>query len=327
MAKHGRRGSNRFAAVSIGAMAAVALLLMAGIAIGMRAAASRAKQPPAKAAASSAAKTATRPPVVPMGSEAPPVPPVTRPATDQVVPVLMYHHIMPNPNNFIAISPATFDQQMKWLQDNGYHAVSMAQLVDFTQTGRRLPEKPVLITFDDGRMNQLTYGVPILKKYGFTATFFVVKKWIDSPSNSFMHAAELRKLVAEGYDVESHTNSHTFIVRSRSENYALMKARLWGETNGMRLWLERVIGRPVTALAYPGGGTDKLSSQLVKEAGYSVAFTTATGFVRYHAGDPGLLPRWNAGARGLRLGSFVAIFKKAEALAKPKTSKPATRTP
>ncbi len=262
--------------------------------------------------------TATPPPIS--------LKPVSNPATDQAVPVLMYHHIMPNPNNFIAISPSTFDQQMKWLHDNGYHAITMTQFIEFVRAGKRLPDKPVLITFDDGRSNQLTYGVPILEKYGFTATFFVVKKWVDSPSTSFMHKAQLYSLVKAGYDVESHTNSHTFIVRSKSEDYALMKDRLWGETNGMLVWLQKVTGKPVLALAYPGGGVDKLSGRLAEEAGYEVAFTTATGCARFGS-DPELVPRWNAGARGLRFSSFVAIFTKAQAASKPRASAPATKTP
>ena len=249
---------------------------------------------------------------------------MSSPATDQAVPVLMYHHISPTATNSIAITPGIFDQQMKWLHDNGYHAVSTAQLADFLATGRRLPDKPVLITFDDGRSNQLQYGVPILKKYGFTATFFVNKKWVTSPSDSFMHADDIGKLVAAGYDVESHTNSHTFLVKSKSEDYALMKKRLWGETDGHRLWLEHLTRKPVIALAYPGGATDKLSPRLVEESGFAMAFTTNDGLVRYKGQSSELLPRYNAGARGLRFSTFVSIFKRAEAASRPKSSKPST---
>ncbi len=325
MGRHDRRGSNRFV-VAATVAAAVAVLLLAGIAFAAWNLLARQKQaPPAKASAplvSPSKNAATQSPVAERPAARPI--PVSHPATDQVVPVLMYHHVLPNPSNSIAISPETFDRQMKWLHDNGYHAVSMTQLIDFVQTGRRLPDKPVLLTFDDDRANQLKNAVPILKKYGFTATFFVTKKWIVGSSKYFMHESDLKKLADEGYDVESHTNSHTFLV-AKSEDYAHMKQRLWGETDGMRVWLSDVTGKPVTALAYPGGGVDKLSPRLAKEAGYAVAFTVDTGYVRYGAGDPELLPRWNAGARGLSFGSFVAIFKRAEAESRPKSSKDATR--
>ena len=225
--------------------------------------------------------------------------------------VLMYHHVMPNPNNDIAVSPAMFDRQMKFLHDTGRHPVTIAQLTAFLQMGRPLPEKPVLITFDDDRMNQLTYAVPILKKYGFTATFFVVKKWIDGPSKWFMHVPQLRQLVADGYDVESHTEFHTFIVSRKGEDYATMKKRLWDETYGMRVWLQDTLHVPATAIAYPGGVLDRFSPRLVREAGYQLAFTTQPGLVRYQGQSESLLCRYNTGARGLRFSSFVAIFSKA----------------
>jgi peptidoglycan/xylan/chitin deacetylase (PgdA/CDA1 family) len=320
MANHRRSGSNSFVAIGMGAAAVAVLLLVAGVALAVRAVAAHKARPVLKTSAAGEANTLTKKAsAVTAGQIQAPAPlkPVSNPATDQVVPVLMYHHIMPKPNNFIAISPGTFDQQMKWLHDNGYHAISIAQMTAFVQAGQRLPEKPVLITFDDGRSNQLTYGVPILKKYGFTATFFVVKKWVDSPSKSFLHADDLVKMAGMGYDIESHTNSHTFLIRSKSEDYAAMKKRLWGETNGMLNWLQRTVRTAVTALAYPGGAEDHLSPVLSKDAGYALAFTTNDGLVRYKGQDPRMLPRYNAGARGLRFSSFIAIFQHAGRVSTP----------
>ena len=244
---------------------------------------------------------------------------VANPARDQAVPVLMYHHILPKPSNFIAISPATFDAQMKYLHDNGWHAISIAQLQAFVETGKRLPSKPVLITFDDGRMNQITYGVPILKKYGFTATFFVVQKWINSSSVYFMHAPQLKQLQADGYDLESHTTNHMMMYRFHSkstgkyEPLASMKARMWTPTNGMRVWMDSSFsGQPVTALAYPGGGNDSFTWQIVQDAGYHLAFTTDTGYITYKGSNALALPRWNTGARGTTMATFTSIMKGAE---------------
>ncbi|MDR3687479.1 MAG: polysaccharide deacetylase family protein [Coriobacteriia bacterium] len=240
---------------------------------------------------------------------------VANPALDQAVPVLMYHHILPVPSNFIAISPATFDAQMKYLHDNGWHAISIAQLQEFVETGKRLPSKPVLITFDDDRMNQLTYGVPILKKYGFTATFFVVQKWINSTSQYFMHVPQLKQLQADGYDLESHTTNHMMMYRFHSkstgkfESLTSMKTRMWDPTNGMRVWMNQTFGgQPVTALAYPGGGNDSFTWQIVKDAGYHLAFTTDTGYVTYKGSNPMALPRWNTGARGTTMATFASIM-------------------
>jgi peptidoglycan/xylan/chitin deacetylase (PgdA/CDA1 family) len=244
---------------------------------------------------------------------------VANPARDQAVPVLMYHHILPKPSNFIAISPATFDAQMKYLHDNGWHSISIAQLQAFVETGKRLPPKPVLITFDDDRTNQLTYGVPILKKYGLTATFFVVQKWINSSSVYFMHVPQLKQLQADGYDLESHTTNHMMMYRFHSkstgkfESLASMKARMWDPTNGMRVWMDNTFGgQPVTAMAYPGGGNDSFTWQIVQEAGYHLAFTTDTGYITYKGNNAMALPRWNTGARGTTMATFTSILRGAE---------------
>jgi len=245
--------------------------------------------------------------------------PVPDPATDQAVPVLMYHHVMPNPSNFIAISPATFDAQMGYLKSHGFHPVSISQLEEFVYTGKRLPSNPVLITFDDDRMNQLTYAVPILKKYGFTATFFVVKKWIVTSSPYFMHEAQLKQLIADGYDVQSHTANHVQIhpFKSRTTGqfttYADMKKSYWDALDGMRVWMDSTLGGPaVTALAYPGGRINSQAEQLAKDSGYLVAFTTDSGYVTYKGQNPEALPRWNTGAKGTTLATFAAIMNGAK---------------
>jgi peptidoglycan/xylan/chitin deacetylase (PgdA/CDA1 family) len=288
MARHsrGRSGSNQF--VLVAAIAAV--IVLAGAALGAWAFAGRGaaarpeKRATTKPAASKpASKPQPKPATKPVTTQ-PPAEPAAEPSSapasggKQVVPVLMYHHIMPNPNNSIAITPETFEKQMKWLSDHGYHAVTTAQMDAFETKGTPLPSKPVLITLDDGRSNQLTYGVPIMKKYGFTATFFVVKKWVESSSKSFMHVGDLKQLSAEGFDIQSHTSNHMMMRRVKLkstgtwESYEQMKARLWYPTDGMRLWLSEVIGKPVTAVAYPGGGKDQYSPRLMQEAGYTTAY-------------------------------------------------------
>ena len=271
---------------------------------------------PAKAAPQASPTTSSA--QTPAVQEAADPDPASGSASDQAVPVLMYHHIMPQPNNSIAITPATFDAQMKYLHDNGWHPVSIAQFNAFVEKGEPLPAKPVLITFDDNRMNQLTYGVPILKKYGFTATFFVVKKWVDATSSSFMHESELKQLIADGFDVESHTTNHIQIHPSKlkstgkTESYSSMKSRYWEPTEGMRTWMDATFDGKVTALAYPGGRYNAEAERLMKDAGYTVAFTTNDGYVTYKGQSPYALPRWNTGARNTSLATFKGILKGAE---------------
>ena len=117
--------------------------------------------------------------------------PGSDPARDQAVTVLMYHHVMPKPDNTIAITPAAFESQMKYLSTKGFHPISMAAMDAFVLRGERLPTKPILITFDDGRVDAFTYAVPILRKYGFTATFFVIGDWVTSHDATCIHLAQI----------------------------------------------------------------------------------------------------------------------------------------
>ena len=314
-------------------VAAAVIALLAASAVGTSAlltgcsadTASRAAASTAAAVSPKSSKRGAKKPVTTPSSKgsatstAPPVPaptPVADPAYDQAVAVLMYHHILPVPNNSIAITPAAFDAQMDYLRLHRFHPVSIAQLEAFVLTGKRLPDKPVLITFDDGRMNQITYGVPILRRHGFTATFFVVKKWVVGASHSFMHAAQLKELIADGFDVQSHTTNHAQIhpaqpkATGQLESYASMRSRYWGATYGMRVWMRQILGGPpVIALAYPGGRYNADAEQLAREAGYHLAFTTDSGYVRYGAKGqtPWTLPRWNTGAKGTTMATFAAI--------------------
>lgn len=235
--------------------------------------------------------------------------PVAEPARDQAVAVLMYHHVMPKPDNSIAISPAAFDAQMKYLKDKGFHPVSMTAMDAFVMTGKRLPPKPVLITFDDDRQDQIAYAVPVLRKYGFTATFFVIGNWVTSHDATCMHLSQLKTLVADGFDVQSHTVNHHVMGRRGKESYAKQKGRNWASVAGMKPWLEGVLPQagPFTALAYPGGSFDRQAEYLVQQAGYDTAFTCDTGYVAYGKGSRYALPRWNAGARGLTLRTFRRI--------------------
>ena len=306
---------------------ALALVLVGGGALGVRAVLARrsmASQRTVPASTGTATETTTIQASVPASSaEEPETPAVEEPApgttSDQAVAVLMYHHIMPNPNNSIAISPETFDGQMEYLKDNGYHPVSIKQFNAFVERGESLPDKPVLITFDDNRSNQLKYGVPILKKYGFTATFFVVKKWVDADSDSFLHKSELKQLIADGFDVESHTSNHIQIHPSKLkstgkvEDYKSFKSRYWEPTEGMRTWMDETFGGPVTALAYPGGRYNPEAERLMKDSGYKTAFTTNDGYVTYKGQSPYALPRWNTGAKDTSLSRFKAIMKGAKA--------------
>lgn len=96
--------------------------------------------------------------------------------TAQSIPVLMYHHVSPSPG-LVTVSPATFHAQMAWLAKHNYRSIGTDDLAAFL-AGKPLPEKSVMITFDDGYLDNYLYAHPVLQAFGLKAVLFVITGWL-----------------------------------------------------------------------------------------------------------------------------------------------------
>jgi len=186
------------------------------------------------------------------------------------VPILVYHHVVPghSPGPLFA-TPEGFEDQLKYLKDNGYQAISFHDLADSVEYGAALPDHPVILTFDDGWENQYAYAFPLLQKYGFTATFFVVTSYLDH--QNFMTLDQLRTMLAAGMTIGDHTRSHPPLPSIGSGQ------RLGDEIAGSKAWLEQQLGIVVDAFAYPYGSYTPAVAAAVKAAGYRAARTVDGG--------------------------------------------------
>jgi len=193
------------------------------------------------------------------------------------IPVIVYHHILPVPSNYIAISPARFEQQLKFLKSEGYTGITARQLSDALSGQTQLPKRPVLLTFDDGRERQIRYAVPLLRQYGFTATFSVYPSAIHDRAGTFMSRSDLKRLAEMGFDVESHTVTHASMLKSRNETLTHYERRLRTELEQSKQTIERLTGEPVVALAYPFGYYDSFSADALAALGYKLGFTVDDG--------------------------------------------------
>src|SRR5262249_40054650 len=90
------------------------------------------------------------------------------------LPILVYHHVRPGSTSALFVSPEEFDKQLEYLQYYGFRTISFTDLADYFEKGKPLPQRPIIISFDDGWENQYEYGFPILQKYHDTATIYVV---------------------------------------------------------------------------------------------------------------------------------------------------------
>lgn len=190
------------------------------------------------------------------------------------IPVLMYHKVGPAPRESRQksqwVSPERFDWQMAYLKKKGYEAVTFMDL----KANRPLPAKAVIITFDDGYLNQHEYAYPILKKYGFKAVFYVVREgvgkenfWHDprqEPRIPMMNLEQIKDLMSSGMEIGSHTMTHQRLA-------SLPREAARREISESKQSLEKLLGEAVVSFAFPyGNGED--APDIVEEvfkAGYA----------------------------------------------------------
>jgi peptidoglycan/xylan/chitin deacetylase (PgdA/CDA1 family) len=227
-------------------------------------------------------------------------PPAGVPVKTVQVPVLTYHrvHTMPavgQPD--LIVDPANFAAELKALHDGGYHAISQSQLFQALYDGKPLPPKPVLISVDDGYVDDVRTILPDLERWHMVATFFVITGRMTEPG--FLDASQIRELDRAGMDVGDHTAHHVDLP-------LLTPSQLQAETAGSRKTLEAVLGHPVYFFAYPFGRFDARVVQAVRAAGFTMAYTTEAGTTESTA-SPLTMPRIHVG-RGEDPSGLVSIL-------------------
>lgn len=190
------------------------------------------------------------------------------PVNLQPVPVLNYHKV-DTLYHALSISPQEFEEQMQFLSENGYHSISPDQLLAYLKAGKPLPEKPILITFDDGYLDNYENAYPILKKYGFTATIFIVTNLVGHDER-FMSWNQVREMQQAGFVFGSHTVQHIPLTQFSRED-ALR------ELTESRQEIIRQTGKDPRYFAYPTGAYNQNIEDLVRKAGYKAAFTIEYG--------------------------------------------------
>src|SRR5690348_16393340 len=184
------------------------------------------------------------------------------------VPILVYHSVMPHHRGQSAeqraldVDDSIFVAQMRCLVDGGYHVVPFGALVDALEGRDTLPNRAVVITFDDGWENQYRHAFPILRRFGFTATFFVFTTPIGT-DGKLMTWDQLRQLQAAGMTIGSHTRTHLIL-----PDY---HAALHNEVAMSRADIQQHLGRAPDFFAYPFGAWDSLSAAWARTAGYRAA--------------------------------------------------------
>jgi peptidoglycan/xylan/chitin deacetylase (PgdA/CDA1 family) len=205
----------------------------------------------------------------------------------QIVPILTYHNLGEQAKGRLVLAAASFREQMRYLKTNGYRVVSLADFVEFTRLNRQLPQRAVVLTFDDGYRAFKDHAYPVLKELGFTATLFIYTDWVGAGRGS-LSWAELRELSGAGMDIQAHSKTHADLRRAQGETEAQYARRMQAELEQPQDLFNRNLGRRSQILAYPYGRWEEGLLPKLKEYGYVAAFSVRrqgnAAFVRPLAG-------------------------------------------
>src|SRR5574344_1303721 len=161
------------------------------------------------------------------------------------IPVLCYHRIESGNTGAYTVSPTTFENHMKVLSDSGYQTILPEALYQYLVFNKSIPEKSVLITFDDSRVEHATLAAPIMEKYGFKGSFFIMT--ITYGKKNYMTTDQIKHLSESGHCIGLHTWDHTMVTKFKD---SLDWAK---QIEQPKKKLEAIVGKKIEFFAYPNG--------------------------------------------------------------------------
>ena len=188
-----------------------------------------------------------------------------------VAPILLYHHVSADiSTSRYQVSIPEFRAQMNALHDMGYTTIPISTLLDAIIHGAPLPEKPVVITFDDGHISVYENAFPIMNEFGFKGVFYIVANRINNLSN-FVNIAQITEMQDAGWEIGSHSYTHADLTQSQSiAAYEIAQSK----TD-----LEFALSSKIQTFAYPYGAINPFVAQKVHDYGYRAGMGLGTSMV------------------------------------------------
>jgi len=192
------------------------------------------------------------------------------------VPILMYHYISEPPPDAdvyridLSVPPERFDDHLRYLSDAGYHVITLDDLLYALTLGWPLPEKPIILTFDDGYEDNYLNAFPLLQKYGMVGEFFIITDFVNQARLEYMTWAQIEEMAGTGQRFGSHSRDHPDL-RGKSVDYLV-----WQALGGMEAIQEHLGYRP-RWISYPSGSYDEQVIAVYKSAHYWGGLATHQG--------------------------------------------------
>ena len=207
------------------------------------------------------------------------------------LPVVMYHQLTKNENRSgrYVLTLEQFEKDLMFLKSKGYKSVTLKQLVDYSRGKCEIPEKSIMITFDDGNETLYEYALPLLEKYGFTAVGFVVGALADyyteiddhNLNYSYLNWSQIKELAAgniieiqsHSFDLHKNTGNRSGIKKKKTETIEQYREFLCSDVSKMKTAMVNYIGEAPFAFAFPFGSFTSESTDILKECGFKMTFT------------------------------------------------------
>lgn len=223
--------------------------------------------------------------------------------TDIRLPVLMYHSVLDNQARVgkYVILPEELEKDLQYIKERGYETITVSDLLAYKEQNKPLPEKPIMLTFDDGYYNNYSYLFPLLKKYDMKAVLSVVGTYADAYSkegeilnNNYSHATwtQLKEMQQSGYiEIGNHSyNMHEWatrhgVLRNKGEDLAYYQNILQDDLHKMQEKLKHNVGVESLVFTYPFGSVNKESREVVEGMGFQVTLGCEEGmnFINKHS--------------------------------------------
>ncbi len=196
------------------------------------------------------------------------------------VPFLVYHALGPVPPGApfpgLYVSYGDFKAEMAWLHAHGYQAVTIDEVMRAWYHGGTLPAKPIVITFDNGYPEQVTFAPHVMARYGWPGV-------LNEITENHLVPRQIWPIIHMGWEVDSHSLTHPELTTASP-------AELWAQVHDSRVYLRRTFHIPVNSFCYPSSHYTPAVIAAVKRAGYTNAVTEGHAYAT--RADPYLLPRF-----------------------------------
>lgn len=229
------------------------------------------------------------------------------------VPIIMYHSVLKDESQAgdYVITPVTLEKDLIYLKDNGYCAILPSDLIDYVENDVKLPEKSVILTFDDGYLNNLTYVLPLLEKYNMKALISIVGSYTETYSESpdpnpyyaYLSYKEINKLrlsqriefANHSYNMHSITEKRKGTIINKNESFSDYQNIFIADTINTHYALEEKCLLSLKTYTYPYGFYTEESEKILKGLGYKVTLTCdeKPNYITHDKGCLYLLGRYN----------------------------------